>query len=132
MRAWFLDQEDPLEEGRATHSSILAWRIPWTEEPDGLWSTGSQRVRHDWSDWAGTFTFLRQYPKACIVSWLKISDNALNIFSTALRHFQYILYTEYRVIDLKCTFKQASSWYILDNGNKIDEDNLNDQKLKNG
>ena len=37
----------PLEEGMATHSSILDWGIPWTEEPDGLWSTGSQRVGHD-------------------------------------------------------------------------------------
>ena len=39
--------EDPLEEGMATHSSILAWRIPWTEEPDGLQLIGLQRVRHD-------------------------------------------------------------------------------------
>ena len=38
--------EDPLEEGMATHSSILAWRIPWTEEPGGLQSMGSQKVRH--------------------------------------------------------------------------------------
>ena len=42
-----LGQEDPLEEGKATPSGILAWRIPWTEEPDGLQSTGSQRVGHD-------------------------------------------------------------------------------------
>ena len=42
-----LDWENPLEEGTATHSSILAWRIPWTEEPSGLRSPGSQRVRHD-------------------------------------------------------------------------------------
>ena len=42
----------PLKKGMATHSSILAWRIPWTEEPGGLQSIGSQRVRHDWSDWA--------------------------------------------------------------------------------
>ena len=42
-----LGREDPLEEGMATHSSILAWRIPWTEEPDGPQSTGSQRVGHD-------------------------------------------------------------------------------------
>ena len=42
-----LGQEDPLEKGMATHSSILAWRIPWTEEPGGLQSRGSQRVRHD-------------------------------------------------------------------------------------
>ena len=42
-----LGREDPLEEGMATHSSILAWRIPWTEEPGGLQSMGSQRVGHD-------------------------------------------------------------------------------------
>ena len=42
-----LGGEDPLEEGMATHSSILAWRIPWTEEPGGLQSMGSQRVGHD-------------------------------------------------------------------------------------
>ena len=45
----FLGQEDPLEKEMATHSSILAWRIPWTEEPGGLQSTGSQRIRHDWA-----------------------------------------------------------------------------------
>ena len=42
-----LGGEDPLEEGMATHSSILAWRIQWREEPGGLQSRGSQRVRHD-------------------------------------------------------------------------------------
>ena len=42
-----LGQEHPLEEGMATHSSILAWRLPWTEEPGGLQSTGQQRVRQD-------------------------------------------------------------------------------------
>ena len=42
-----LGQEDPLEKEMATHSSILAWEIPWTEEPGGLQSIGSQRVGHD-------------------------------------------------------------------------------------
>ena len=42
-----LGREDPLEKGMVTHSSILAWRTPWTEEPGGLQSMGSQRVRHD-------------------------------------------------------------------------------------
>ena len=42
----FLGQEDPLEEEMATHSSILAWRIPWTEEPGKLQSLALQRVRH--------------------------------------------------------------------------------------
>ena len=46
-------QEDPLEKGMATHYSILAWRIAWTEEPGGLQSLGSQRVGHNWA----TFTF---------------------------------------------------------------------------
>ena len=42
-----LGWEDPLEKGMATHSNILAWRIPWTGEPGGLQSMGLQRVRHD-------------------------------------------------------------------------------------
>ena len=42
-----LGQEGPLERGMATHSSILAWRTPWIEEPGGLQSIASQRVRHD-------------------------------------------------------------------------------------
>ena len=44
-----LGLEGPLEEGMAAHSSILAWKIPWREEPGGLRSRGLQRVRHDWS-----------------------------------------------------------------------------------
>jgi len=46
-RVQSLGQEDPLEKGMATHSSILAWEIPWTEEPGGLQFMGSQRVRHN-------------------------------------------------------------------------------------
>jgi len=46
-QAVFLGREDPLEKGMATHSSILARRTPWTEEPDGLQSMGLQRVGHD-------------------------------------------------------------------------------------
>jgi len=46
-RVQSLGQEDPLEKEIATHSSILAWEIPWTEEPGGLQSMGTQRVGHD-------------------------------------------------------------------------------------
>ena len=46
---WSLGREDPLEKEMVTHFTILAWRIPWTEEPGRLQSTGSQRVRHDWA-----------------------------------------------------------------------------------
>ena len=54
---WSLGQEDPLEEGKATRSNILAWRIPWIEEPDGLKSIGLQRVAHNWIDLAGMHMF---------------------------------------------------------------------------
>ena len=47
MRVQSSGQEDPLEEDLVTHSNILAWRIPWTEEPSRLQSMGSHRVRHD-------------------------------------------------------------------------------------
>ena len=55
-----LDEEDPLEKGMATHSSVLAWRIPWTGEPGGLQSVGSQRVGH--SRATNTLTSLVQPP----------------------------------------------------------------------
>ena len=47
-QVWSLGLEDPLEKGIATHSNILAWKIPWTEEPGGLQSMGLKRVKHDW------------------------------------------------------------------------------------
>ena len=47
QETWVQSLEDPLEKGVATHSSILAWRIPWTQEPGGLQFMGLQRVRHD-------------------------------------------------------------------------------------
>ena len=46
---WSLGQEDPLEKEMTTHSGMLAWKIPWTEEPGGLYSIGLQRVGHDWA-----------------------------------------------------------------------------------
>ena len=56
---WSLGQEDPLGEEIATHSSILTWRTPWTEEPGELQSIASQRVRHDWSDLIRIYGYLR-------------------------------------------------------------------------
>ena len=63
MWAWSLNQEDPLEKGMATHSSILAWRIPWTEESGGLQSMGSQRVRQYWV----TNTHFQGFPGGTVV-----------------------------------------------------------------
>ena len=65
MQVPSLDRKDPLEEGMATHSSILTWRIPWTEEPGRLQSMGPHRV---WLDWVtNTFSFNRT--KACFTIW---------------------------------------------------------------
>ena len=66
-----LGQEDPLEKEMATHSSILAWRIPWMEEPVGLQSMGSKRVRHDWT--TNTFTFTRELIKRFSEFWIYFS-----------------------------------------------------------
>ena len=57
-----LGQGDPLKEGMAAPSSILAWGIPWTEKPVRLQPTGSQRVGHDWSDWVHRHVFLDDWP----------------------------------------------------------------------
>ena len=61
-----LGWEDPLEKEMAPHSSTLAWRIPWTEEPGRLWSMGSQRVKHNWAT-SLSFPFLMFWKQA--LSW---------------------------------------------------------------
>ena len=70
----FLDWEDPLQKGMATHSSILAWRIPWTEEPGRLLSMGSKRVRHNTV--TDTFTFI----DLMYLLWRGVYTNTLPIF----------------------------------------------------
>ena len=60
IRVRSLGQEDPLEEEMATRSSILAWKIPWTEESGGLQPRGSQRVGHDWASFHLVFFLLRK------------------------------------------------------------------------
>ena len=65
MQLQSLGQEDSLEEVMATHSSIPAWRILWTEKPDGLRPTGSQRVGRDWSNLAHTRIFTLSISSAC-------------------------------------------------------------------
>ena len=67
IQVWSLGWEDPLEKGMRTHSSILAWRIPWTEEPVGLQSTGLHRVRHDWNNLAhNTHQYVYVYAYICV------------------------------------------------------------------
>ena len=81
MQVQPLGQEDPLEKGMATHSSILAWRIPWTEEPGWPQSMGSQRVGHDGE------TFTSGICDLCLVfvglpRWLSGKESACNTGDT--------------------------------------------------
>ena len=64
---WSLGWEDSLEKGMVTHSSILDWRIPWTEEPCGLQSIGSQRVRYMWV--TNTSLHITSYKQKVYVAW---------------------------------------------------------------
>ena len=67
-RFWSLGWEDSLEEGIATHSSTLSWRISGTEEPEGLQSMGLQRVGHEWRDLARTYcTLVQQFPSIIVL-----------------------------------------------------------------
>ena len=76
-QVWSLGREDPLEEGMATHSSILAWEIPWTEEPGRLQSMQSQRVRQDWSDWA---QYSRGEPSPATI-WCQPSETHIRLLT---------------------------------------------------
>jgi len=69
MQIWSLGGEDPLEEGMAIHSSVLAWRIPWTEEPGWLQPIGSHRIGHNWSDLACTHDMEMGICKPSRTSW---------------------------------------------------------------
>ena len=62
-----LGWEDPMKKGMATHSSILAWEIPWTEEPGGLQSMGSQRVRHDRATNTLTYVFFNSFHQCFVI-----------------------------------------------------------------
>ena len=89
--------EDPLEEAKAAHSSILAWRTPWTEEPGGLYSIRSHRVGHDWSDLTYTHTdihtqtythiykhtYLHNYPQIRNIEHFQPSRNFFHSLSQA-------------------------------------------------
>ena len=99
-----LGWEDPLEEGMATHSSILAWRIPWTEEPRGQWSTVSQRVRHD-----KRFGTSAKDEKLSI--WISLSIKCFTVPFRVIAHdskfFCYILFLLFHIA-YTCRLKHVS------------------------
>ena len=102
------------EKEMATHSSIAAWRIPWTEEPGGLWSTGSWRVRHDWVTWCHTSSLSQMTPCFLLVS--------LYYFSLAAEVTQKFIFYPIFFIDLwlgQC--KQNGDGLLGSAGNKSAE-----------
>ena len=80
---WSLGWEESLEKGLATHSSILDWRIPWTEEPGGLQSMGSQRGKHDWA----TFTLYKDHSHQTGWKLLRVSVERRETWPTAWAAF---------------------------------------------
>ena len=83
-RVWFLGQEDPLEKEMAIHSSTLAWKITWMEEPDKLQSMGSQRVRHDWATSLHfTSKFARMAHRTQTSTWLMFAVDNNEHYSAA-------------------------------------------------
>ena len=75
-----LGQEDPPEKGMVTHSSILPWGIPWTEEPGGLQSVGSQRVGHNWATNAHTYTKFKNRQSLSIMIEIRIEVTSGKVF----------------------------------------------------
>ena len=104
-----LGWEDPLEKGMATHSRFLAWRIPWTEEPGGLQSTGLQRVRHDWATNTTHIHTHTHRSQSCIwrVLWLVHAHNTLGVCPERNRHI--LAYT----LILLCWLRRSSKMEIL-------------------
>ena len=92
-----LGQEDPLKKGMATHSSILAWRVPWTEEAGGLQSMGPHMIGHDWSDLA-QHSYLSSYLLLYI-----LNNNATTLHTSQEHYFHYIL----------CTLGQWSPTFLV-------------------
>ena len=89
-----LGREDPVEKEVATYSSTLAWKIPWTEEPDKLQSMGSQRVGHDWATSLSLFTFWFQFSSVQLLSrvWLfEIPWTAAHQASLSITNSQSLL-----------------------------------------
>ena len=111
-----LGQEDSLEEGMATHCSMLAWRIPWTEEPSGPQSVELQRVGHEWSNWA-----LQDINKTTNINalvWLQLisefSDilfqSLTDLFPTSQSYLHFSISTHHLYMALTASILCCSHW----------------------
>ena len=123
-----MGQEDPLEQEMATHSSILAWRIPWTEEAGGLQSIGLQRVRQDWSDLACTHqrTLIILLGRLIVVSRTDSGDTQVKQGHISFwRDFEQLCFYLYKEFDLNMP------WIAYININKeVGIDKSSERKIK--
>ena len=109
-----LGQEDPLEEGKATHCDILAWKIPWTEEPGGLHFIRSQRVGHSWAYTAAetqSDTAIRIKTKESERLWLKSRKYTIKKISSSL--WIFIFFFKRMVLKDKIYVEPLRAWYVL-------------------
>ena len=108
-----LGQEDPLKESKVTHSSILAWSIPWTEEPGGLWSIRLQKAGHDWSALPCTHTHIDIH-----TSDNSKQDGDLDYFVNELLILMKCPFTvvfHYILFILRCFFNNNIIYYYFKN-----------------
>ena len=120
-----LGWEDPLEEGMATHSSILSWEVPWTEEHSGIQSMGSQRVGHDWTHthtccWKGSeHRLLRTHSSVAVgrspprIFWDNV--NKISAASPGITVYMRVGRTHYKDVEETCFPVAAlpSLWFSL-------------------
>ena len=109
----FLGQEDPLEKGVTTHSSILAWRIPWTEEPGRLQSIGSQKVGHDRA--TNTFTSSSDHMRSVTQSCPTLCDPRKTYLQYILQKNVYII-SEERTCPNQCKKQTAQNKFLTRKG----------------
>ena len=94
-----LGQEDPLEKEMAPHSSTLAWKIPWTEEPGRLQSTGSQRVRHNWATSLSlSFLFRNVKMRQSVLSYVCGNVNTVPFYRFFSQIGYYRIFMEFPVL----------------------------------
>ena len=124
-QVWSLGPEDSLEYGMAIHSNILAWKIPWTEEPGGPQSTGSQRVRHDWSNLAYTHTHTfskSELRNVCVnMTWCYCITYAQVAFQKILQDtiFLQCFYSLTAQVDWTVTFTVSMGGFICPEGQTL-------------
>ena len=108
-----LVQEDPLEKGMATHSNILAWRIPWIEEPGRLQSKGSQRVRHDRVTRHANMHALRQNKLENFKNWSSLIGSPSCTISSIRFRSKFTIMTKQKIGSKEHLHWRFNIWYLF-------------------